>query len=78
MKNYLRAFSDTLKKIVDSPSDVVVDDTIDNGSPEDEDIAEFTRDLALPIYLYLKMHHLFYSSSFVAFAVAFILSDINL
>ena len=55
MKNYLRAFLDTLKKIVDSPSDVVVDDTIDNGSPEDEDIAEFTRDLALPIYLYLKM-----------------------
>lgn len=55
MKNYLRSFSDTLKKIVDSPSDVVVDDTIDNGSPEDEDIAEFTRDLALPIYLYLKM-----------------------
>lgn len=55
MKNYLRAFSDTLKKIVDSPSDVVVDDTVDNGSPEDEDIAEFTRDLALPIYLYLKM-----------------------
>ena len=55
MKNYLRAFSETLKKIADLPSDVVVDDTVDNGSPEDADIAEFTRDLALPIYLYLKM-----------------------
>ena len=55
LRNYLRSFSDTLKKIVDKPSDVVVDDTVDNGSPEDEDIAEFTRDLAQPIYMYLKM-----------------------
>lgn len=55
LKNYLRAFSTTLKKIVDAPSDVVINDTNDNGNPEDPDIAEFTRDLAVPIYMYLKM-----------------------
>ena len=55
LKSYLSGFSNMLKKIVDSASDVTVAENNDAGNPDDPDAAEFTRDVAIPIYLYLKM-----------------------
>ena len=55
LKSYLDGFSTTLKKIVESSSEITVEDDVDAGESNDEDAAEFTRDVAIPIYLYLKM-----------------------
>ncbi len=55
LKSYLNGFSTTLKKISEKQTNVEINEEVDSGNPDDPDIAEFTRDVAIPIYLYLKM-----------------------
>ena len=55
LKSYLRSFGSKLKELAEKPSNVEIDGNNDAGNPNDKDIAEFTRDVAIPIYLYLKM-----------------------
>ena len=51
---YLEGFSDVLKKIVGTVTETAIDNS-DQSSAEYGDIAEFDRDVAIPIYMYLKM-----------------------
>ena len=55
LKSYLRSFGTKLKELADKSSNVEINGNNDAGNPDDKDIAEFTRDVAIPIYLYLKM-----------------------
>lgn len=52
--SYLDGFSEALKKIAGSVSETAIDNS-DKSSAEYGDIAEFDRDVAIPIYMYLKM-----------------------
>lgn len=51
---YLEGFSEALKKITGSVGETAIDSS-DKSSVEFGDIAEFDRDVAIPIYMYLKM-----------------------
>lgn len=54
LMSYLDGFSEALKSITGSVSQTAIDNS-DKSSAEYGDIAEFDRDVAIPIYMYLKM-----------------------
>lgn len=54
VKAYLEGFDSALKSITESVSETVIDNSNESDT-EHGDIAEFDRDVAVPIYMYLKM-----------------------
>lgn len=54
VKAYLEGFDSALKSITESISETVIDNSNESDT-EHGDIAEFDRDVAVPIYMYLKM-----------------------